>query len=112
LEEIMKRHLARPQLVLAAVAFAALASAPAFAQKAINDGGLPSEPAAAAVQSQSQSKSAALTTSPYYGRNPDDGGTGPQPTAAQLKAAEAQNKASQQASAPHVGKPVDDGGTP
>jgi hypothetical protein len=110
LEEIMKRYIARPRLVLAAMAFAALISAPALAQKAINDGGLPPEPPAAAAQSQS--KSTAIATSPYYGRNPDDGGTGPQPTAAQLKAAEAKNKASQQASAPHLGKPVDDGGTP
>ena len=35
----MKKHVARPQLVLAALAFAALASAPALAQKAVNDGG-------------------------------------------------------------------------
>jgi hypothetical protein len=112
LEEIMKKHVARPQLVLATLAFAALASAPALAQKAVNDGGAPPEPSGAVVQSQTQSKSAALTTNPYYGRNPDDGGTGAQPTAAQLKGAASQSKGSQQASAPHMGKPVDDGGTP
>jgi hypothetical protein len=110
LEEIMKKHIARPQFVLAALAFAALASAPALAQKANNDGGTPPEPSGAVVQSQS--KSAAVTTNPYYGRNPDDGGTGAQPTAAQLKATASQSKGSEQASAPHIGKPADDGGTP
>jgi hypothetical protein len=104
----MKKHI-RPSLAVAALALgAALASAPALAQKANNDGGTPPEPAAQAVQSQS--KSTAIATNPYYGRNANDGGTGAQPTDAQLKAAAAQSKGTQQASAPHMGKPLDDGG--
>jgi hypothetical protein len=112
-EEIMKQ-IVRSRLAAAALALGVtVACAPAFAQKALNDGGTPPEPTGAFVQSTS--KSAAVTTNTYYGRNPDDGGTGPQPTAAQLKAAgQAQSKAadSQQASAPHLGKPANDGGTP
>jgi hypothetical protein len=110
LEEIMNQQSLRPHLVAAALALSVtLSAAPAFAQKAANDGGYVPTPAGAPVDGVP----APRPTTPYYGRNADDGGTGPQPTEAQLKAAQSKSKGSQQASsAPHLGKPINDGGTP
>jgi hypothetical protein len=108
----MKRQIVRSHLVAAVFAVAAtVAAVPAFAQRAPNDGGIPPEPPATALHSQSSS--APATTTPYYGRAANDGGTGPQPTAAQLKAAEqSQNKTDGQPAAPtHLGRAANDGGS-
>jgi len=112
LEEIMNQQNLRSHLVIAALTLGVtLSASSAFAQKGLNDGGTPPEPAITKVTSQSTS--APIPTNPYYGRNADDGGTGPQPTDAQLKAAQSQGKGGQQASsAPHLGRPINDGGTP
>ena len=108
----MNQQSLRSHLVIAALTLGVtLSASSAFAQKGLNDGGTPPEPAITKVTSQSTS--APIPTNPYYGRNADDGGTGPQPPAAQLKAAQSQGKGGQQASsAPHLGRPINDGGTP
>lgn len=104
----MKKHIARPRLVLAVLAVSVtLSAAPAFAQRAPNDGGFVPTPPGAQVDGTSVPQ----PTTPYYGRPTNDGGLGPQPTAAQLKAAALQNKGSQQADPPHLGRPLNDGGT-
>jgi hypothetical protein len=99
-------YLAAASLTLGIAIFAA----PAFAQKGLNDGGLPADPPATVVQSQS--KATPIPTAPYYGRNANDGGTGPQPTVAQVKAAQSQSKGARPSAPPHLGRPVNDGGTP
>lgn len=88
----------------------ALFAAPAFAQKSLNDGGMPADPPATAVQSQG--KATPIPTAPYYGRNANDGGTDSQPTPEQIKAAQSQSKGTPPSVPPHLGRPVNDGGTP
>ena len=108
----MNKQSSHSHLVIAALSLGVTLSAgSAFAQKGLNDGGIPADPTPTALQSQG--KATPISTAPYYGRNANDGGTGPQPTDAQLKPAQSQGKGSQQASsAPHLGRPVNDGGTP
>ena len=45
----------------------ALFAAPAFVQKSLNDGGMPADPPATAVQSHG--KATPIPTAPYYGRD-------------------------------------------
>lgn len=88
----------------------ALFTAPAFAERAPNDGGLITEPPATAAQSQGNATP--IATAPYYGRSANDGGPGPQPAPEKINAAQSQSKGSQQLSAPHIGRAANDGGTP
>jgi hypothetical protein len=91
---------------------ATVAAAPAFAQKAPDDGGMGAEPASAPPTTRRLYNSAQQPGAPSVsqsGKAADDGGMPAEPDAAAMRRAPVPRQTS---SAPQNGKALDDGGIP
>ena len=118
----MNKHVKKIAVGLAAFAFGAALTAPAFAQNAgrnPNDGGLIQEPSAAQISAASpqtkqskkpRTKISAQSQPVNLGRAANDGGIPPEPNAADLAAASRSQSAPQAAASPRPGRNPDDGG--
>ncbi len=105
----MNKQSLRAPVAIAALTLA-LSAAPAFAQRAANDGGALYSPPPSASQSQPATSTAPAALPSARGTN--DGGTLATPTAAQLQPTRASGKTTAASPAPAaVGRAANDGGT-
>jgi hypothetical protein len=109
LEETMNKQSLRAPLAIAALTLA-LSAAPAFAQRAANDGGALYSPPPSASQSQPATSTATATLPSARGTN--DGGTLATPSAAQVQSTKTSSKTTAASPAPApLGRAANDGGT-